>query len=345
MRVMLIGAGNVGAVHAESLSGDRRVHELMIADTVSESAEELARRFDGIALSPDEAFDAAPDAVVIAAPTPAHAPLVRRCLEARVACFCEKPLSADLDESLALALLAGEGATQVQVGFMRRFDPALAALRELMAGGHLGRVHVLRVASHDHVPPPEAYLAASGGIFRDQLIHDFDMIRWISNSEVEWIYAAGTIHSLDFLSKYDDIDTCALILGLSSGELVVLTGTREDGRGEDVRIEAIGSVDSASAGLNARAPLRLLDPIGVDQRHAPYQDAFDRFADAYVAEMAHFLSVAEGRATNPCSPQDALQTLLVATAAERSRATNSSVPVQRASDLLAAGNDTHSHTS
>ena len=138
-----------------------------------------------------------------------------------------------------------QSGVQVQVGFMRRFDPALQALRGLIVGGELGRVHTLQVASHDHEPPGEEYVARSGGMFRDQLIHDFDMIRWVTASEVQSVYAAGAVRTIDFAEKYGDVDTCALVLQLADGAFVLLAGTREDGRGEDVRIEVVGSLDSA----------------------------------------------------------------------------------------------------
>ena len=220
----------------------------------------------------------------------------------------------------------------IQVGFMRRFDPALEQLRGLIGSGALGRVDTVRVASHDHEPPSEQYAAGSGGIFRDQLIHDFDMIRWVTQSEVSWVFAAGAIRALSFLERYGDVDTTVLAFGLSSGPLGVLTGTREDGRGEDVRIEAIGSADSASAGLNARTPLRLCDPLGVSDELAPYTDARDRFADAYAAELRHFLTAAEAGGESACTPRDALGTLLVAVACEQSLAANAPVTVTHAAE-------------
>ena len=259
---------------------------------------------------------------------------MRRSVAAGIPCFCEKPLSGDLGETVALVREVEAAGAEVQVGFMRRFDPALRTLRSLIEGGGLGRVHTLHVASHDHEPPDEAYVAVSGGMFRDQLIHDFDMIRWVTASEVGSVYATGAVRTIDFAERHGDVDTCALVLTMAGGELVLLAGTREDGRGEDVRIEAIGSRDSAGAGLNARTPLRLLDPIGVELGHPPYRDAIDRFAAAYAAEMEHFLAVAAGEATSACPPRDALNTLLVAVAAERSRAAGGPVDVEHADDLL-----------
>jgi myo-inositol 2-dehydrogenase/D-chiro-inositol 1-dehydrogenase len=192
----------------------------------------------------------------------------------------------------------------------------------------------MHVATHDHEPPDEAYVAVSGGMFRDQLIHDFDMIRWVTASEVATVYATGAVRAIDFAERHGDVDTCALVLTMTGGELVLLAGTREDGRGEDVRIEAVGSKDSAAAGLNARTPLRLLDPIGVESGHPPYADWIDRFSGAYAAEMEHFLDVAAGEAASACEPRDALNTLLVAVAAERSRAAGGPVDVHHADDLV-----------
>ena len=104
--------------------------------------------------------------------------------------------------------------------------------------------------------------------------------------------------------------------------------------GEDVRIEVVGSTESAAAGINARTPLRLLDPIGVADGYPPYTSAFDRFAAGYAGEMDHFLALVAGRGENPCPPRDALGTLLVAVAAERSRAEGALVAVQHAGDLV-----------
>ena len=334
MRVLLCGAGQVGSLHAGNLVRAAAASEVLIADVDAARAEALAVHAGARPAPADDPFSAQPDAVVVAAATPAHAGLVRACIARSIPCFCEKPLSAEVDETVELVREVEAAGLAVQVGFMRRFDPALRELRDLIAGGDLGRVHTLHVASHDHEPPPEEYVARSGGMFRDQLIHDFDMIRWVTGAEVRSVYAAGAVRAIDFAERYGDVDTCALVLELDGGAFVLVAGTREDGRGEDVRIEAIGSQESAAAGMNARTPLRLLDPIGMAGGYTPYSSAFDRFAAGYAGEIEHFLEVAAGRAQSACTPRDALSTLLVAEAAERSRLAGAPVPVRRAEDLL-----------
>jgi myo-inositol 2-dehydrogenase/D-chiro-inositol 1-dehydrogenase len=334
MRVVLCGAGQIGAVHAANLGRSAAVSELVVADIDPARAERLAREHGARAASIDDAFAMAPGAVVIGTPTPTHAALVRRCLHAGIPCLCEKPLSADVAESVQLVREAEAAGSPVQVGFMRRFDPTLERLRAAITDGQLGRVHTMHVASHDHQPPSEEYVARSGGMFRDQLIHDFDMVRWVTASEARSVYAAGAVRSIPFAERYGDVDTCALVIEMQGGELVLVAGSREDGRGEDVRIELVGSKDSVAAGLNARTPLRLLDPDGVEQGLEPYASAFDRFADAFTAEIESFLRLAAGTGENRCPPRDALNTLLVAEAAVRSLAAGAPVAVEHAGDLL-----------
>jgi myo-inositol 2-dehydrogenase / D-chiro-inositol 1-dehydrogenase len=334
MRVLLCGAGQIGALHARNLAALAGVSELVVSDLDAVRAAALAAAVGARPAPAPDPFACGPDAVVVAAATPAHAELVRRCLERRIPCFCEKPLSAGVDETVALVRESEAAGVAVQVGFMRRFDPALVSLRALIRSGGLGRVHTVHVASHDHEPPPEEYVARSGGMFRDQLIHDFDMIRFVLASEAASVYAAGAVRTIEYAAAHGDVDTCALVITMRGGELVLVAGTREDGSGEDVRMEAIGSRASAAAGLNARTPLRLLDAIGVEPGHPPYASAFDRFAAGYVAELERFLEVARGEAESPCPPRDALGTLLVAEAAERSRAAGAPVAVRQAGDLL-----------
>jgi len=336
VRVVLCGAGHIGAVHAQNLAAHRRVDELIVADLDIARAGELAARTGARPATPDEAFMLGPDAVVIAAATPAHAGLVRRAVAGGIPCFCEKPLSGDREESVALVREVEAAGGVVQVGFMRRFDAGIRALRDMIQAGELGRVHTMHVATHDHEPPDEPYVAVSGGMFRDQLIHDFDMVRWVTSSEVATVFATGAVRSIPFAERYGDVDTCALVLTMTGGEFALVAGTREDGRGEDVRVEAIGSRDSAAAGLNARTPLRLLDPepTGVETGHPPYAGFIERFGDAYAAEMDHFVGIATGDRAPTCPPRDALNTFLVAIAAERSRAAGVPVDVEHAEDLL-----------
>jgi myo-inositol 2-dehydrogenase/D-chiro-inositol 1-dehydrogenase len=192
----------------------------------------------------------------------------------------------------------------VQVGFQRRFDDGYRALRAAVSNGDVGRILVMRAATHDPYPPPRDYIAASGGVFRDLHIHDFDAIRFVSGEEIVEVYAAGSVLEAPWFAEYGDVDVAAALLRLESGTLVILSGTRHDPVGYDVRLEVFGTKDTVAAGVGEEA----------------YRNFWDRFGPAYRAELETFVtSVRDGR-TSACSLQEARAALAVALAADTSLA-------------------------
>ena len=207
---------------------------------------------------------------------------------------------------------------EIQIGFPRRFDAAFAAARAAVASGELGWVHTVRSTTLDPAPSPRAYLAASGGIFHDCGIHDFDAIRWVTGQEVAEVYAAGGNRGADRFRDIPDADTASAILTLTDGALAVVSNSRYNGRGYDVRLELHGSEDSIAAGLGPRLPLRSAEPEVAFPDGEPYTFFMDRFADAFRAELAAFTEVVAGRRTSPCPVPDAIEASWIAEACTRS---------------------------
>lgn len=318
MRVAVFGAGRIGAVHAENLATTGRADELLVIDEDLQRAAEVAQRVGAIAVAPEAAWASELDAVVIATPTRTHAELVDRCIDRGLPVFCEKPLADDYADTVALVARVEQTGTRLQVGFMRRFDPPHAELRRLIRDGALGTVYAIRIASHDHDPAPESYIATSGGIFRDLLIHDFDALRWIAGQEVRSVYAAGAIRRFDYVGKYGDVDTAALVMVMEDGTLVSVSGGRENGRGEDNRVEVVGSADCVALGVGPQTPIRSLEPDADESDVEPYMDNFGRYTEAYRAELEHFLSLAVGEADDVSTARDGLAAVTIAVAAEMS---------------------------
>ncbi|HEX5466849.1 MAG TPA: Gfo/Idh/MocA family oxidoreductase [Candidatus Limnocylindrales bacterium] len=319
MRLAQLGAGRIGRLHARLLAELIDPLDLIVADIDAARAAEVAAAVGATpAASIDEAVGRA-DALVIAAATDAHAGLVRRGLERRIPVFCEKPLARSLTETVALVEAVEASKVPVQVGFQRRFDPAYREARRLVETGALGTIYAIRLAGHDPAPPHEAYIPTSGGIFRDFSIHDFDALRYLTGSEVAEVYADGEVRGFPVFGRYGDVDTAVATLRLVDGTLAVLTVTRHDPLGYDIRTEIFGSGDSVAIGLGPRTPLRSLEP-GVPPPAGPtWSDFLVRFEDAYRAELAAFLQVARGEIATPCTARDGLAALLVAEAADRSR--------------------------
>ena len=315
MRVALIGAGRIGRLHARLLSGTPGFDELAVADAQPERAVEVAAQVGAKAATSIEAALDGADAVVIAAATDAHAELIRTAIRRGLPTFCEKPLAADLADTLAVATEIEASGVPFQLGFQRRFDAGYREARRLVGSGELGTVYVVRLAGHDPEPPHEAYIPASGGLFRDFSIHDFDILRWLTGSEVEEVYADGGVRGFPVFAKYGDVDTAVATLRLADGAFAVLTSARHDPLGYDIRAELFGSRDSVSVGLGPRTPLRSVEP-GVPPPAGPaWSDFMNRFEDAYRAEFAAFVQVAEGELPSPCTARDGVQALRIAEAA------------------------------
>jgi myo-inositol 2-dehydrogenase/D-chiro-inositol 1-dehydrogenase len=315
MRVALIGAGRIGRMHARLLSATPGFDEVVVADAVPERAASVAAEVGAQAAPSIEAALDGADAVAIAAATDAHADLVRVAIGRGLPTFCEKPLAADLDDTLAVAAEIEASGVPFQLGFQRRFDAGYSEARRLVEIGELGTVYVVRLAGHDPEPPHESYIPVSGGLFRDFSIHDFDILRWLTGSEVEEVYADGGVRGFPVFAKYGDVDTAVATLRLAGGALAVLTCTRHDPLGYDIRAELFGSRDSVSVGLGPRTPLRSVEP-GVPPPAGPaWSDFMNRFEDAYRAELAAFAHVAQGELPSPCTARDGVQALRIAEAA------------------------------
>ena len=207
--------------------------------------------------------------------------------------------------------------TFVQIGFQRRFDAGYRAARDAVGTGALGDVHVVRLATHDPAPPPEAYVAASGGIWLDLAIHDFDIAQWVLGRPVVEVFADGVANSPMF-ERHGDVDAACATLKFEGGILGAVTAVRNDPRGYDVRMELFGLRDSVAVGWDARTPLRSLEP-GMDAPRKPgYENFIDRFTPAYRAEIHGFLDALNAGGVSPCSVLEARRAFAVGLAAGRS---------------------------
>ncbi|NUP03375.1 MAG: Gfo/Idh/MocA family oxidoreductase [Nonomuraea sp.] len=310
MRVGLLGLGRIGMFHAATLS--TLVDDLVVSDVDRVRAEEVAGRLGARVGDPFEA-----DAVVIATPTSAHAEGLLRACAAGVPAFCEKPAAPTVAETVRVAEAVERAGISVHIGFQRRFDAGYRAAREALRAGELGELHRVHLLTGDPAPPPAAYVAQSGGIFRDCHIHDFDILRWVTGHEADTVYAIGANRGESFFAEAEDVDNSAALITMDDGTLVTLQGSRYNGAGYDVRMELAGTLGTRAVGLGDRTPLRASE--GLTPGGEPWPDFQSRFEAAYVAEMSAFLSMARGESESPCTVRDALAALYLAEAADLSR--------------------------
>jgi myo-inositol 2-dehydrogenase / D-chiro-inositol 1-dehydrogenase len=319
MRIALLGAGRIGQLHGRLVAEQPGVDEVIVYDVIADNASKAAAAVGGrVAATAEEAIAAA-DAVIVAASTNMHAPLVSLCIDAGKPVFVEKPLAFDLESTVALVEKAEAAGAVIQVGFQRRFDPAYVEAKRLLDSGELGTLYMVRLVAHDHTPPPDAYIPVSGGLFRDSSIHDFDALRWLTGSEIVEVYATGSVRNFPVFAQYDDVDTGACIFTCENGVIGSHAQTRQNPLGYDVRMEVIGSKDAVCVGLDGRTPIRSLE-AGAPVLANPAWDSFlDRFETAYRLELLEFLKVARGEIPSPCTARDAMQAMRIAYMATKSR--------------------------
>jgi myo-inositol 2-dehydrogenase/D-chiro-inositol 1-dehydrogenase len=328
MRIGLIGVGRIGVFHASTLRVLPGVDSLIITDADTGRAREVAGRLGAqTAGSVPELLDAGVDALVIAAATGAHPELIKQGVQAGVPVFCEKPAAPDAAGTLDVIKATSRSPVPVQIGFQRRFDAGFRAARQAARSGSLGWLHTIRSTTFDAAPPPAAYIAGSGGIFRDCAVHDFDVIRWVSGREVVQVYATGANRGEEFFRAAGDVDTANATLTLDDGTLADVSCGRYNGAGHDVRLELLGSAGSVCAGLDDQMALRSAEPGENFPAGPAHRDFMARFGDAYAAELSAFIAVAATRAPSPCTLEDALEASYVAEACELSRLRQQPVPI------------------
>ncbi|CAL9390276.1 Gfo/Idh/MocA family oxidoreductase [Streptomyces sp. Tu 3180] len=320
MRIGVIGTGRIGTLHARTLSRHRDVGSLILTDAEPARARALAHRLgETAAPGMDEIFAWGVDAVVITTSTSAHAELIGRAARAGLPVFCEKPVALDLAGTLQAIREVEAAGTVLQMGFQRRFDAGYTGAREAVRSGRLGRLHTVRATTGETEPPPAGYLAQSGGLYRDTLIHDFDILRWVTGREVVDVYAAGSDAGPAVFREAGDVDTGAVLLTLDDGTLATVTATRLSGAGYDVRMELAGERDQIAVGLDDRTPIASTEPTGPPPADKPWTGFPERFGPAYEAELIAFVEVVRGERANPCDGREALRALRIAEACELSR--------------------------
>lgn len=328
VRLGLIGCGRIGRVHADSIDVHPRAELAHVYDPFEAAAREVGTRF-GATWGTEVAAvmdDPSIDAVVVASPTPTHVALLTRAVHAGKAVLCEKPIDLDLGRVDACRAEIGALADRVMVGFNRRFDPSFGDIRTRVAAGEIGTLEQLVIISRDPAPPPAAYIATSGGLFRDMTIHDFDMARYFLGEVVE-VTATGANLISDEIAAAGDIDSAVVVLRGAQGTLCSITNSRRCAFGHDQRLEAFGELGMLTAANQLPTSVRFSDAQHTEVA-PPYHNFFlDRYTPAYRAEMDHFVTAVETGSVASPGFADGRAALVIADAANESLRTGTTVKV------------------
>lgn len=318
MRLALIGAGRIGKVHAQAIDAHPEVTLSAVADFHAPTAEALATQYGARVLDPDAIVeDVEVDAILIASSTPTHAVYLERAARAGKAVLCEKPIALDLARTRDVLQVLAIHPVTCALGFNRRHDPQFAALKQSITEGRIGDLETLSIISRDPAPPPAEYVEASGGLFRDMMIHDFDMARWLLDEPIVHVHAEGSCLIDPAIGEAGDIDTAMVTLVTASGRLCHINNSRRACYGYDQRIEAFGSAGMLNAQNETETRLRFTGAPG-QMEETPKWFFLERYADAYRREISDFVDAWKQQRDPLAGARDGFEALRLAEAALRS---------------------------
>lgn len=322
----ILGCGRIGKVHAASVMRLEGATLAAVSDFVPTAAEALAAKTGAVAQTSEEVI-ANPDvhAVIIGTPTDTHYDLIHAAARAGKAIFCEKPVDMSADRIRDCIKVVDETGVSFMTAFNRRFDANFANIQSRIANGDVGGVEIVTILSRDPSPPPVSYIQSSGGIFRDMMIHDLDMARFLLGEEPVQVFAVGAALVDPEIGAAGDVDTAAVTLTTASGKICQISNSRRATYGYDQRVEVHGSKGMLRAENKLENTVEFATEAGF--RRAPTLNFFlERYEEAYFAEIAHFVQMlSDGTPVTP-SIEDGLRAQVLADAATQSWETG--LPVQ-----------------
>lgn len=327
IRLGLLGAGRIGRIHGLNVAARSDARLVAVADAAADAAERLAAETGAGARETAAILaDPAIDAILICTPTDTHADLIEAAVKAGKGVFCEKPVDLAAERIRTCLDVVEASGKPLMIGFNRRFDPNFANLRQRLHAGEIGAIEMVSVISRDPAPPPASYVARSGGLFRDMMIHDFDMARFLLGEEPVVVHALGSSLVDPAIGEAGDVDTAAVLMKTASGRIAQISNSRRATYGYDQRIEVHGAGGMLRAGNIHETTVECATGNGF--KADPVQNFFlERYAAAYRAELSAFLAVVRGEASPSPSGQDGLRAQLIADAATESCRTGQPVAI------------------
>jgi myo-inositol 2-dehydrogenase/D-chiro-inositol 1-dehydrogenase len=327
MRFGLLGAGRIGRIHGLNVAARPDTALVAVADASADAAGSLAAATGARAATTEAILaDPAIDAVLVCTPTDTHADLIEQAVSAGKAVFCEKPVDLAAERIRRCLDIVARSGRPLMIGFNRRFDPNFAALEARLRQAEIGAVEMVSVISRDPSPPPVDYVRRSGGLFRDMMIHDFDMARFLLAEEPVEVFAMGAALVDPAIGEAGDVDTAAVVMRTASGRIAQISNSRRASYGYDQRIEVHGAGGMLRAGNIHETTVE--SATGAGFRADPVQNFFlERYATAYRAELDAFVAaVHDGTPPRP-SGQDGLKAQMLADAATESWRTGKPVAI------------------
>lgn len=337
IRIGIIGAGRIGKIHADNLLRLPQAEIVAVSDLFAGpelKAWAAERGIPRVTQDSSEIMaDPQIDAIFICSTTDTHVPLIKQAAQAGKHIFCEKPVSMDIRQTEEALEAVRQAGVKLQIGFNRRFDHNFKRVREHVQNGTIGDPHIVKITSRDPNPPHPDYIKVSGGIFMDMMIHDFDMARFVSGSEVEEVYAQGNVLVNPVIGELGDLDTAIVTLRFANGALGVIDNSRQALYGYDQRVEVFGSKGSVAITNDHPNTAEISTAEGI-MRDKPLHFFLERYNAAYIEETRLFIESLTNGSPLIVDGNDGYQAERIALAAKLSSRLGRPVKVAEAIELM-----------
>ncbi|WP_125154289.1 inositol 2-dehydrogenase [Clostridium rectalis] len=321
IKIGVVGMGRIGKLHTENIIRNfKNVEVKAVSDVCIENAKEWANNLGINNVYEDYQKilnDKEIDSVLICSSTNTHTQLIIESARAKKNIFCEKPIGYDIEEITKALKVVKETGVKLQIGFNRRFDHNFSKVRNIIEEGAVGQPHIIKVTSRDPEEPPIEYIKVSGGMLFDMTIHDFDMVRYLSGSDVEEVYTTGAVLVNEDIGKVGDIDTAIVTLKLKDGSIAVIDNSRKAVYGYDQRVEVFGSEGSVQVSNDTDSSAIISNKNGVISEK-PKFFFLERYKDSFIKELEDFFNAVSNDGKVPVDGLDGLQSVLIAKAATKS---------------------------
>lgn len=331
LKIGIIGAGRIGKLHAENIVNNFRDIEIKaIADIYTDKIEDWAKSIgikniykDYHEIINDEEIDA----ILICSSTNTHSMIIIEAANAGKNIFCEKPIDFHINKIKEALKAVEEAGVKLQIGFNRRFDHNFKKVRQLVKSGKIGDCHIIKVTSRDPQPPPIEYVKVSGGIFVDMTIHDFDMVRYLTGSDVEEVYTNATVLVDPLIGETGDVDTAIISLKFKNGAIGVIDNSRRAAYGYDQRVEVFGSLGAVTVNNDTDTTAILHTKEGIVSEKPKYF-FLERYKDSFISELREFFDAIINDTDTPVTGMDGLKPVLIGMAAKKSYEENRPVRIE-----------------
>ena len=322
INLAILGLGRIGKIHAENIISLSECNLKIIIDPISD----FDNNFTNLGIKQSKRFEdllneSDIDGVLICSPSKYHVSQIKNLSKLTKNIFCEKPLGLSIEEILNVKSLVAKKNLNLHIGFNRRYDPDFSELKRCILNDEIGDLHMIKITSRDPAPPPISYIKKSGGIFLDMTIHDFDMVKYLSGSEISELYVKGDCFVDPEIEKANDVDTAIINMSLKNGVLATINNSRQAVYGYDQRIEVLGSKGVLKVGN------KLLNKVVKGTKEGfissnPQNFFIDRYEQSYKKELINFVQSIKGDLVDHADADDGLHALKAGLAANNSLVNN-----------------------